>query len=230
MRYSVEGKTNEGSSEVYVCPKGFAGKYRVRIHRVWGEVAAGKVTVDVYTHLRSGEMQHERQQLEISDKDAMVVFDLNHGRRSRATRIGATGGRGQATGNAQPHGAGPANFGWFGSECWPRSSADRSFAARRAALSRSARRRWLPADRADLARRHHDDRVWPSFRPIGVMFAIAVAPIFSTIGDVQTFTFAGAAQQATGTGTGLDRHWHGYWYRHGYGDWYSIAPLCFSRQ
>ena len=80
--YAVEGKPNDGSSEVYVCPKGFAGTYRVRIRRVWGEVAAGKVTVDVYTHLRSGDMQHERQQLEIGDKDAMVVFDLNHGRRS----------------------------------------------------------------------------------------------------------------------------------------------------
>src|SRR5262249_46817642 len=80
--YSAEGKSAEGASEVYVCPKGFAGKYRVRIHRVWGEVAAGKVTVDVYTHLRSGEMQHERQQLEIGDKDPVVVFDLNHGRRS----------------------------------------------------------------------------------------------------------------------------------------------------
>ena len=80
--YAVEGKSSDGSSEAYVCPKGFAGKYRVRIHRVWGEVAAGKVTVDVYTHLRSGDMQHERQQLELSDKDAMVVFDLNHGRRT----------------------------------------------------------------------------------------------------------------------------------------------------
>src|SRR5204863_8665466 len=54
----------------------------VRVHKVWGEVAAGKVTVDVYTHLRSGEMQHQRQQLDIIDKDAMVVFDLNHGRRT----------------------------------------------------------------------------------------------------------------------------------------------------
>ena len=80
--YAVEGKPNDGSSEAYVCPKGFAGTYRVRIHRVWGEVAAGKVTVDVYTHLRSGDVQHERQQLELSDKDAMVVFDLNHGRRT----------------------------------------------------------------------------------------------------------------------------------------------------
>ena len=80
--YSVEGKSSEGSSEVYVCPKGFGGKYRVRIHRVWGEVAAGKVTVDVYTHLALGRNAAQRQQLEISDKDAMVVFDLNHGRRS----------------------------------------------------------------------------------------------------------------------------------------------------
>ncbi len=80
--YSVEGKPNEGASEVYVCPKAFTGSYRVQIHRVWGEVAAGKVTVDVYTHLRSGDMQHERQQLEVGDKDALVIFDLNHGRRS----------------------------------------------------------------------------------------------------------------------------------------------------
>ena len=29
--YSVEGKPNEGSSEVYVCPKGFAGTYRANI-------------------------------------------------------------------------------------------------------------------------------------------------------------------------------------------------------
>jgi hypothetical protein len=29
-----------------------------------------------------------------------------------------------------------------------------------------------------------------------------VAPIFSTIGDVQTFTFAGQAQPVPGTGTG----------------------------
>jgi general secretion pathway protein D len=31
---------------------------------------------------------------------------------------------------------------------------------------------------------------------------IAVAPIFSTIGDVQTFTFAGSSQPANGGGAG----------------------------
>src|SRR5207244_3019764 len=77
-----DDKANSASNEVYVCPKGFGGKYRVKIHRVWGEVAGGKVTVDVYTHLRSGQMQHQRDQIEVGENDAMVVFDLDHGRRT----------------------------------------------------------------------------------------------------------------------------------------------------
>jgi von Willebrand factor type A domain len=69
-------------TESYICPEGFAGTYHVRIHRVWGEVTANKVTVDVYTHVGTDQMQHERQQIDLTDKDAMVVFDLNTGRRS----------------------------------------------------------------------------------------------------------------------------------------------------
>ncbi|MCC7475554.1 MAG: VWA domain-containing protein, partial [Pirellulales bacterium] len=80
--FATKDNLNEEANEVYVCPKGFAGTYRVRIRRVWGEVAAGKVTVDVYTHMRSGQVQHERQQIAVDDKDAMVVFNLDQGRRA----------------------------------------------------------------------------------------------------------------------------------------------------
>lgn len=193
--YSVEGKPNDGSSEVYVCPKGFAGTYKVRIRRVWGEVAAGKVTVDVYTHLRSGDMQHERQQLEISDKDAMVVFDLNHGRRAEPIETAQLAGAvkrqetlsrsvlaQQLDSGSDPRVAPVRPLGGFG---------------RRGAFGGGA----------------------VGFQPIvitlpqgtmmsatGVVSAdrryvrIAVAPVFSTIGDVQTFTFAGEAAPATGGG------------------------------
>ena len=41
------GKSSEGYTETYVCPKGFSGKYRMLVHRVWGNVTAGKVTVDI---------------------------------------------------------------------------------------------------------------------------------------------------------------------------------------
>jgi hypothetical protein len=57
--YAAGSDANAESSETYVCPAGFAGKYQVRIRRVWGEVAAGKVTVDVYTNVRSGDVKHE---------------------------------------------------------------------------------------------------------------------------------------------------------------------------
>ena len=43
--YAAEGAKSGVASETYVCPQGFAGTYRVRINRVWGEVAAGKIVV-----------------------------------------------------------------------------------------------------------------------------------------------------------------------------------------
>lgn len=196
--YAADGKSEEVASEAYVCPKGFAGKYRVRIRRVWGEVAAGKVTVDVYTHMRSGEMQHERQQLELTDKDAMVVFDLNKGRRQEPLQ------------EAQLAGA----------------------IKRQQAISRSVLAQQLesgsdptvfPGGRGDFARQaaFFGRAGAVGFQPIvqtlpegtmmsvlGVVSAdrryvrVAVSPTFSTIGDVQTFTFAGEAEEVDDTGGG----------------------------
>lgn len=80
---SMSGEDNNagGFSETYVCPEGFSGEYRVRIRRVWGDVTAGKVTVDVVTGYRTDNPQHERQQIDLSDKDAIVLFELKDGRR-----------------------------------------------------------------------------------------------------------------------------------------------------
>jgi hypothetical protein len=197
--YSVEGKPNDGSSEVYVCPKGFAGTYRVRIRRVWGEVTAGKVTVDVYTHLRSGDMQHERQQLEISDKDAMVVFDLNHGRRAEPIETAQLAGAVKR-----------------------QESLSRSVLAQQ--INSGSDPRVVPTRPLDVFARRAGllGRGAVGFQPIvitlpqgtmmsatGVVSAdrryvrVAVSPIFSTIGDVQTFTFAGQANPVPpGTGAG----------------------------
>ncbi|MFZ5833525.1 MAG: hypothetical protein ACOY3P_25850, partial [Planctomycetota bacterium] len=43
----------DGYSEVYVCPQGFDGTYRLLIRRVWGKVTAGKVNVKIYRHYGS---------------------------------------------------------------------------------------------------------------------------------------------------------------------------------
>ena len=70
-----------GMSETYICPEGFNGKYRVLVHRVWGKVTAGRVTVDVYSHYGTSEERHLTDQVAVGDQDALVVFDLVDGRR-----------------------------------------------------------------------------------------------------------------------------------------------------
>lgn len=199
--YAVEGKPNNGSSEVYVCPKGFAGTYRVQIRRVWGEVAAGKVTVDVYTHLRSGDMQHERQQLAVTDKDAMVIFDLNKGRRSDPIELAQLAGAikrqenvsrsvlAQQINNGSDPGAAPN-----------RSALGPLFEGQRRALLGGGAVGFQPIVQTLTG--------GPTLIVSGVVSAdrryvrIAAVPSFNTIGDVQTFTFAGRADPVAGGGTG----------------------------
>jgi hypothetical protein len=200
--FAAEGKSNDAagaeSSEAYVCPQGFAGTYRVRIHRVWGEVTAGKVTVDVYRHLRTGEVQHERRQLELSDKDAMVVFELDKGRRAEPLAAAQLAGAVKR-----------------------QEMLSRSVLAQQ--LASGSDPRALPVRPGDAARQaaFFGRAGAVGFQPIitvlpqGVMMGvsgvvsadrryvrIAVVPIISTIGDVQTFTFAGEAQEQGGGGNG----------------------------
>jgi tetratricopeptide (TPR) repeat protein len=197
--YSPGSNASQASSEVYVCPKGFAGKYRVRINRVWGDVAAGKVTVDVYTHLRSGQLQHERQQIELNDDEAMVVFDLDRGRRTEplaAAQLAGAVKRQEAISRAVlaqqiSSGSDPRVI--------PGGSAS-DFARRAALLGGGGAVGFQPII-----------QVLPEgtmMSVFGVVSAdrryvrVAVSPIFSTIGDVTTFTFAGQADPAGGTGGG----------------------------
>jgi hypothetical protein len=78
----AEGAPAEGFSETYVCPEGFAGEYRVRIRKVWGELVADRVTVDVYKNYRSENEQRERQFITVGEDDAAVLFSLDAGRRA----------------------------------------------------------------------------------------------------------------------------------------------------
>jgi hypothetical protein len=73
--------SHEGHSETYICPEGFSGQYRMLVRRVWGKVTAGKVTVDIYTNYNTDKQTHIREQIPLGDKDALVVFDVPNGRR-----------------------------------------------------------------------------------------------------------------------------------------------------
>ena len=75
-------RKSEGASEVYVCPKGFDGTYRVMVRRVWGKLAANKVTVDIYWHYFSKREKKQTKQLELISDEAVAAFDLQDGRRT----------------------------------------------------------------------------------------------------------------------------------------------------
>jgi hypothetical protein len=68
-------------SETYACPEGYTGEYHILINRVWGEVAGGKVTVDVLSDFGSPEQSYQRHQITLSDKDALVKVAVKNGRR-----------------------------------------------------------------------------------------------------------------------------------------------------
>jgi hypothetical protein len=82
--YATLKSGGDGSAEFsqsYVLPQGFSGQYKVLVRRIWGQVATGKVTVDVYTHFGTPDVVHVQQQIPVSDRDALVTFDLADGRR-----------------------------------------------------------------------------------------------------------------------------------------------------
>jgi hypothetical protein len=75
-----------GRAEVYVCPKGFDGTYRLVIRRVWGSVTGGKVNVEVVTHFGAANTIDVQKNIPLDSDEAMVVFDLKDGRRQEALR------------------------------------------------------------------------------------------------------------------------------------------------
>jgi hypothetical protein len=74
----------KGLSEAYVCSEAFDGEYRFLIRNVWGRPTSGKVTVEVYTDFGTDQQRVDRQQILISEKDAMGLFTLKNGRRTDA--------------------------------------------------------------------------------------------------------------------------------------------------
>jgi hypothetical protein len=48
---------------------------------VWGKVTAGKVTVEIDTHIGTDKQTHIKKQISIDDKDAVVLFNVQDGRR-----------------------------------------------------------------------------------------------------------------------------------------------------
>lgn len=73
---------SKAMNEKYLNAQAFPGTYRARLRKIYGDVVANKVIVDVYKHKGTEREVHERQHIAIhDDSDAMVVFELEDGRR-----------------------------------------------------------------------------------------------------------------------------------------------------
>jgi uncharacterized membrane protein YgcG len=80
--YSSDKPTPNGFSEYYVCPQGYTGQYRLFLRRVWGDVTAGKVTVEIVTNYGGKEQTYGKQQIPLGEKNAIVNFEVQNGRRN----------------------------------------------------------------------------------------------------------------------------------------------------
>ncbi|WDI40776.1 hypothetical protein [Bremerella sp. P1] len=81
---SLADAGTDGAYEVYVVPKGFKGDYKMLVRKIWGDVTAGKITVDVFTNYGTEDQRHERQQLELGKDGALVTFTVPEGRRKES--------------------------------------------------------------------------------------------------------------------------------------------------
>ncbi len=70
-----------GHCQMYLCPKGFSGNYKLLVRRVWGHVVGGKVSVEVRTHFFTPKEATIRKQIALDKNEAMVKFNLADGRR-----------------------------------------------------------------------------------------------------------------------------------------------------
>ena len=72
-------------SETYVCPRGFSGDYRLAVRKVWGDLTADVVTVEVKLGLGTDNELSQSDQIKLVDgKDAVVEFQIADGRRTDA--------------------------------------------------------------------------------------------------------------------------------------------------
>ncbi len=80
-RDAVEGS----KSEVYVCPRGFAGDYRVVVEKVWGDIAANQVRCEGFVHYGTDHTRYIDQTLTLDEDGRLAVdFSLDQGSRTES--------------------------------------------------------------------------------------------------------------------------------------------------
>ncbi|MBA3485038.1 MAG: hypothetical protein H0T51_24845, partial [Pirellulales bacterium] len=199
--YEKEDAKAEGFSETYVCPQGFAGEYRVRVRKVWGDVVADRVTVDVYKNYRSKDQKHERQYVPVGDDDSLVVFNLDQGRRNdpvEAQQLVASIHRQEAISKAVL--AQQVSSLDDPSIIPGRGNLDPLDLRRQLALARGGAVGFMPIV---ISLPEGTSLIAQAVVSADRRYVrISASPSFTGIGNVTTFTFAGSAEETGGGGAG----------------------------
>jgi uncharacterized membrane protein YgcG len=201
---SSKNSSLAGFSEYYVLPKGFKGDYRLVVNKVYGDIASGKVTVEIARQIMQKEQTYQKKQIDLDQNgQAMVLFNLESGRRMEllADHQVAVAAEEQFAINRSILASQVAKY--------ENSAAEREYSRSQQKANttglvpeRSFRREagyrpqitTLPATQgASVTAVVSADRRYVRISPI---------PQFSTIGAVSTFTFIGGAGGAAGGGGG----------------------------
>ncbi|MFZ4471084.1 MAG: hypothetical protein ACOYOZ_17600, partial [Pirellula sp.] len=78
---SLDKPSKDGFSETYACAQGYAGQYKISVRKVWGEVAGGKVTVNLVTDYGTTNQKVISQQIAL-DQESVYTAEVKTGHRA----------------------------------------------------------------------------------------------------------------------------------------------------
>jgi hypothetical protein len=78
----------DGFSETYVCAKGYAGAYKLVVRKVWGDVAGGKVVVNILSDYGTPDEKVIRKVINL-ENDARAVAVIAHVKNGHRTETAA---------------------------------------------------------------------------------------------------------------------------------------------
>ena len=78
---ALDKPAKDGFSETYACAQGYAGEYKISVRKIWGEVAGGKVTVNLVTDYGTADQKVVTQQIPL-DEESIYIAQVKTGHRS----------------------------------------------------------------------------------------------------------------------------------------------------
>jgi hypothetical protein len=75
------GPKPEDCHETYVCPSGQSGEYRIKVKLAWGQIVGNRATLKITTHRGTPQEKVETKTLKIEEGQATATVKLEQGRR-----------------------------------------------------------------------------------------------------------------------------------------------------